>query len=791
MKNVFFILIMTCVLSKLNTQICVGDPGKVQWECWNGLYAAEFSELSALEFYPQRPDITQTLYSLSAPPNYDNYMGCRMSGFIHLPVTDSVIFNITGNRRARFLLSTTTSPNNLVMRASVPDWTNENEYTKYPEQTSVKIKLLANEYYYFELEYVEDSGSDHCRLYWKNIITSNTTWNIITAAYINDVGCKPALCPNRGTPCDDNNPNTTGETEDGHCHCVGKPVTSNTCVGIRSLIQSYRYNDIAGSTLNDLYASANFPAIPNTSSVLPWLGTKSESQVSNVGDMVQGYLTVPVTGNYKFNVTGDDMAILFLSSDHNPDNKQAHQMLVSGWTYMTEHNKYIYQSTSNIYLEAGQFYYFELNHKEGTGSEHFGAFWQTPFSPPGVWKRIPSYYLYDYGCDIACIPQGTICDDGNPFTNNDQYNGSCECAGTPCSGPDCDSPLANYIPFEKCGLTDQLDNNPANNWLSCQVINNPNPARNRSHWIMYDLGVRHQLISAHIWNYNVLNQVGNGFQGVSVDYSTDGVSWVGVGQYNWPLATGESGYGGFNGPDLSGIFARYLLITSMDDTTTCRGLGKVAFKAVVCPPDGTPCDDQNPLTINDVYNSCNCVGQNFLKNECNDTNLALGNVMLYTDVFSAVQYVNAVSTISENNKVSFIGGKSIILEPGFKTQPNAIFLASIDTCETNAVSEMARTSNQSDIMKLQEEFDLMLISVPNTDMVDIHFNVKSPGKVVLKLTGINELYTLVDNEYQSKGFYRKRIRTKKLIDATYLVTLQTSESVISEKLSIELNKVLK
>ncbi|MGB4837857.1 MAG: hypothetical protein WBP08_02580, partial [Saprospiraceae bacterium] len=65
------------------------------------------------------------------------------------------------------------------------------------------------------------------------------------------------------------------------------------------------------------------------------------------------------------------------------------------------------------------------------------------------------------------------------------------------------------------------------------------------------------------------------------------------------------------------------------------------------------------------------------------------------------------------------------------------------------------------------------------------------GKVVLKLTGINELYTLVDNEYQSKGFYRKRIRTKKLIDATYLVTLQTSESVISEKLSIELNKVLK
>ncbi|MBK6784276.1 MAG: hypothetical protein IPG79_11340 [Saprospiraceae bacterium] len=72
---------------------------------------------------------------------------------------------------------------------------------------------------------------------------------------------------------------------------------------------------------------------------------------------------------------------------------------------MTEHNKYVFQSTANVYLQAGQYYYIEINQKQGTGSSHFGLFWQTPFTPPNVWKRIPSYYFYDYNCDVACIPQ--------------------------------------------------------------------------------------------------------------------------------------------------------------------------------------------------------------------------------------------------------------------------------------------------------------------------------------------------------------------------------------------------
>jgi hypothetical protein len=552
-------------------------------------------------------------------------------------------------------------------------------------------------------------------------------------------------------------------------------------------MERFRYDNIAGSTINELYLAPNYPGVPTTSSVLPVFGVKSESQLSNSGNLVQGYITVPVTGNYKFNVTGDDMTILFISSDDSPENKQAHQVLVSGWTNTTEHNKYIYQSTSNIYMEAGRFYYIELNHKEGTGSEHFAAFWQTPFTGAGVWKRIPSFYFYDYGCDIACIPQGTVCDDGNPFTNNDQYNANCQCEGTPCSGPDCNSPLANYVPYDKCSVTDQLSNRPSNNWLSCNVSNNPNPALPRSHWIKYDLGERHQLISSHIWNYNVLNETNKGFQAVSVDYSQDGTNWTHLDQYNFPLATGEVGYGGFTGPDFTGIFAKYVLITSLDDTTTCRGLGKVAFKAIYCPSEGTLCDDKNPQTINDVYNNqCECLGQNLLINECEDMNITLGNVTLFTDVYSAVEHVTAISTVDPQSTVGFVGGKSVILDVGFETMPNSVFIASIDTCANNAVmSETPPISSARINTKPTDNKVLMIVPVPDSDMVDIHFNLTEPGKTILKILENNgHTHTITNHEYLNKGHYRKRIRTKKLNSGIHSVTLITAKVSETEKMMV-------
>jgi len=787
----YFTIIFILVFSqlKVEAQICVGQQGRVQWDCWRGLFADQFSELTALEFFPNTPDVTRTLYSLNAPYNYDNNFGARISGFIKTTVSDSVLFNVTGDSRVRFYLSTDNTPQNLVMRAQCTSSTNEYEHTKFPSQTSEKLFLDTATYYYFELWYVESTGNDHCKLFWKANFLPNQNWNIITAAYIYDVGCKSEPCVLRGTTCDDGNINTTDDQYDGHCNCIGKPETTNTCVGERGKIDRYRYDNIPGSSLNDLYLSPNFPAVPQYSATMPLLGMKSESLINDMGHLVQGYLSVPVSGLYKFNVTGDDNVIMFISSNHDPVNKQAHQLLVTGWTGMTEHNKYIYQSTSFLQLNAGQYYYVEINHKEGSGSEHFAAFWQTPFTTPGVWKRIPAIYFYAYDCSLACIPEGTLCDDGNPFTNDDQYNNDCECTGTPCSGPDCDSPLANYVPFEKCNVTDQLGNRPENNWLSCEVSDNPNPERERSHWIQYDLGARHELLNSHIWNYNVANETDRGFQSVVLDFSDDGILWNSLGMFNWPLANGETNYGGFMGPDLSGVFARYILITSLDDTTTCRGLGKVVFRAIFCPLEDTECDDQNPMTVNDRYNQhCECIGQNLLVNSCDEELIVLGDSILYSEVFSAVQDVISTSIIDGQSTVGFIGGQAVELNVGFETMPEAVFIASIDPCDEppsglNLLEKAEKEINQKLIKQLTEETGLQVVTVPGTDFVDIHYYLEKPTHATLKLKDdAGKTHLISDHDYINKGHYRKRIRTKKLNSGIHMVTLTTDKINLTEKL---------
>lgn len=786
LRLLVLILWISTTTSRVYGQICVGEPGRVQWKLWQNIYDDEFSDLYAVEFYPTHPDISMTLYSLNAPVNYDNYFGATISGFIHVPVSDSVSFNITGNQKVQFFLSPDQNPDNKVLEAYSTDFTNEYEHDKFPTQTSSKKYLQSGQYYYFELQYMESTSSDHCKLFWKTSFLSNPDWNIITAAYLNDIGCLPTICPPRGTSCDDNNPNTLNDLQDGHCHCIGTPTTANTCIGAHQEVQSYRYDNITGNTLSSLYSAPHYPGMPNTSENLGFLGMHSTSTNNNFGTLVQGYLTVPVTGTYQLNLTGDDQTVFFMSSNEDPANKNFIELMVTSWSTMTDHNKFPSQTSAPITLNAGQYYYYEINHKEGSGNEHFGVFWKTPFQQPNTWKRIPSFYTYDYTCEVACINEGTPCDDGNPFTNNDQYDNNCTCVGTPCSGPDCNSPLANYEPYEKCGLTDQVSNEESFSWLSCNPSDNPNTSRNRSHWIKYDLGNRHRLINAHIWNYNVAHQTSSGFEQVVIDISEDGSNWTEIGSYFWPLATGDTQYSGFLGPDFGEMHARYVLITSLDDTLSCRGLTKIAFKAIICPSTGTPCDDGNSLTIFDTYdNDCQCTGQNISKNTCTVPDVVLGDSTIYTQVYDAIHTVTSISTIDGSSIVGLVGGKSVTLDVGFESLPNAVFVAAIDTCTTgnknNALSASTSQVNQIVNSQKQELPELFYKTIPDTDLVDIYFNVSQKGVVSLAIESphSNEKFWVIQQQNLLPGRYKKRIRTKKLppLSSVRLITSSNAKNI--------------
>lgn len=117
-------------------------------------------------------------------------------------------------------------------------------------------------------------------------------------------------------------------------------------------------------------------------------------------------------------------------------------------------------------------------------------------------------------------------------------------------------------------------------WTSCEESINPNPDRQSSHWIMYDMKSIFRFYRTWYWNYNNINALDEGIRNYAIDYSADGETWYAAGNFTFEQATGLSTYQGDAGPDLSGVEAQYLLITALSNYGgTCYGLSEMRFEA--------------------------------------------------------------------------------------------------------------------------------------------------------------------------------------------------------------------
>lgn len=113
-------------------------------------------------------------------------------------------------------------------------------------------------------------------------------------------------------------------------------------------------------------------------------------------------------------------------------------------------------------------------------------------------------------------------------------------------------------------------------WVSCEIAVNPNPDREASHWILYNLGYTYHLGQMHVWNTNALDYLEDGIQTAIIDISVDGINWTEVGEFEFEQAPGVTTYEGIEGPDLSGYEAKYLLITAKSNWGgQCYGLSEI------------------------------------------------------------------------------------------------------------------------------------------------------------------------------------------------------------------------
>ena len=103
----------------------------------------------------------------------------------------------------------------------------------------------------------------------------------------------------------------------------------------------------------------------------------------NVGNdysrRITGSITVPTSGDYTFYIASDDSSRLYLSADATAANKVQIASVGNGlWTDFQEWNKYSSQQSTAINLQAGQIYYIEIQHLEGSGGDHVSAGWIGP-----------------------------------------------------------------------------------------------------------------------------------------------------------------------------------------------------------------------------------------------------------------------------------------------------------------------------------------------------------------------------------------------------------------------------
>jgi len=118
--------------------------------------------------YPDQPSSSNLITGLfEAPANIGDYYGQRIHGLIKAPVTGNYIFWIASDDNGALYLSSTSNPEDTVLIASVPGWTNPRQWNKYTQQQSAPITLQEGNYYYVMAFMKEHEGGDNLAVGWR------------------------------------------------------------------------------------------------------------------------------------------------------------------------------------------------------------------------------------------------------------------------------------------------------------------------------------------------------------------------------------------------------------------------------------------------------------------------------------------------------------------------------------------------------------------------------------------------------------------------------------------------
>lgn len=147
-------------------------------ETWRNISGSSVSDLTGTPSYPNQPDESEGVDSLSVPYGFGDSYGVRIRALLLPPETGNYTFWTASDDASEVWLSPDENPESGVRIAYVDDWTSELEWTQDPSQQSDPIPLIAGQKYYIEIFLKEGGGGDHLNIAWK--LPSGTTTNVIS-----------------------------------------------------------------------------------------------------------------------------------------------------------------------------------------------------------------------------------------------------------------------------------------------------------------------------------------------------------------------------------------------------------------------------------------------------------------------------------------------------------------------------------------------------------------------------------------------------------------------------------
>ncbi len=140
------------------------------------------------------------------------------------------------------------------------------------------------------------------------------------------------------------------------------------------------WTNINGSAVTDFTGNAAYPNTPTSATQISSLEAPANF-ADNYGQRLRGWLHAPVTGQYRFWIAGDDESQLRLSTTDTSANSTLIASVPLGqFTGSREWTKFPSQTSALITLTAGQRYYIEVLHKDGSGPDNLAVGWQIPGS---------------------------------------------------------------------------------------------------------------------------------------------------------------------------------------------------------------------------------------------------------------------------------------------------------------------------------------------------------------------------------------------------------------------------